>query len=87
MIVRGPDHKSYFNRFQCFFMNEDGPLPGPRKMRWMVIVTYFIGISLCLSGALMFFLDIGPLPVRITMGILGFALISSSNPIAKALMD
>ncbi len=87
MIVRGTHHKLYFNSDQCFFMTQEGAMKGPGSVKWMFIVSFIIGILLCLIGAAFMFFGIGPLPVRITMGILGVVLISSSSPIAKAMMN
>jgi hypothetical protein len=66
-------------------MRNEGARKGPRRIRWIFITSLVIGILFCLTGAAMMFFDIGPLPFRITLGILGIALISSSSPIATAL--
>jgi hypothetical protein len=68
-------------------MEREGPLKPLAKMKWMAVTTYIIGIILSLIGATMMFFDIGPMPVRITWGILGFILIATSSPLTKALMS
>jgi hypothetical protein len=43
------------------------------------LVQFIVGIIFALSGAVMMFFDILPLPVRITVGIIGIALIATSK--------
>ena len=42
-------------------------------------IQFFAGIALAISGAILMFLDIGPLSLRITIGILGILFIATSK--------
>jgi hypothetical protein len=45
----------------------------------LAIIQFTAGILLALTGAILMFLGILPLPARITIGIIGIALIATSN--------
>ena len=47
-------------------------------------VLFVVGILLALTGATMMFFGIGPLPLRITIGIVGISIIATSSPVSKA---
>jgi hypothetical protein len=48
------------------------------------VVLFVIGILVALTGATLMWFGIGPLPLRITIGIVGMSFIALSSPIAKS---
>jgi hypothetical protein len=54
------------------------------KKKNLFRVLFIVGILLALSSATMMFFDITPLPLRITIGIVGISLIATSSPITRA---
>lgn len=53
------------------------------NQKQLFTVLFIIGILLALTGATLMFFGIGPLPLRITIGIVGIGLIATSSPIVK----
>ncbi len=53
------------------------------KQRQIYFLIFAIGILLALTGATLMFFGIFPLPLRITIGIIGISLISSATPISR----
>ncbi|MGA1873486.1 MAG: hypothetical protein ACMUHY_07410 [Thermoplasmatota archaeon] len=56
-----------------------------RTNKPVLITVWSIGLALCLAATLLMFFDMGPLPMRITFGILGVFLIATSTPFAKTI--
>ena len=54
------------------------------NQKQLFMVLFIIGILVALTGATLMFFGIGPLPLRITIGIVGICLIATSSPIAKS---
>ena len=54
------------------------------KEKQIVGVLFVIGILIALIGATLMWFGIAPIPLRITIVILGMSLIALSNPIAKS---
>ena len=54
------------------------------KEKQIVGVFFAIGILIALIGASLMFFSIAPVPLRITIVILGISLIALSNPFAKS---
>jgi glucan phosphoethanolaminetransferase (alkaline phosphatase superfamily) len=52
---------------------------GKKKMKNLNLIPFTIGILLALTSAVLMFLGILPLPARITIGIIGIALIATSK--------
>ena len=53
------------------------------NQKQLFMVLFIIGILLALTGATLMFFGIGPLPLRVTIGIVGISLIATSSPVAK----
>lgn len=53
------------------------------KQKQIYIVIFAIGLFLALTGATLMFFGIFPLPLRITIGIIGLGLISLATPISR----
>jgi len=54
------------------------------KEKQIFDITFVIGILIALIGAILMWFGIAPLPMRITVIIIGISLISLSNPISKS---
>ena len=52
---------------------------GKKKMKNLNLIQFTAGILLALTSAVLMFLGILPLPARITIGIIGIALIATSK--------
>ena len=53
------------------------------KQNRLFMILFVVGVFLALTGATLMFFGIAPIPVRITIGIIGIGLIATVKPLTR----